>query len=70
MLQAKPVQVNVDEENIVDVIIFENGSYRQPIRVITDYEAMHFSINLANCLSRDKLQMIVDSLTKTLQKGE
>lgn len=70
MLQVKDVQSKFGNESVTDVIIFEQGEYRNPLKIITDYEAMHLSISLAGCLSNDKIQMIVDSLTKTLQKGE
>ena len=70
MLQAKTINIKHDSESLIDVVIYESGEYRNPMKIISDYEAMQLSINLACCLRDDRIQMIIDSLTKTLQKGE
>ena len=70
MLQAKDIQFKSGEEVVTDVVIFEQGEYRNPLKIITDNEAIQLAINLGNCVDKCGIQMIIDNLTRTLQKGE
>ena len=58
MLRSNTIKSGDD----IEFIIFEEGRYRNPIAVISDYEAMMLVPSFIQGLPRDKLETIVRNL--------
>lgn len=53
--------VTTGKSGMVDVVLYEEGNYRNPIAIITDLEAAKLCLQLYNCLP--------DSLKATINEG-
>lgn len=49
----------------IDVLIFEQGQYRTPLRIISEYEAGNLLVGLFACMSEEKKKQILAQIERT-----